>query len=131
MQCWTCWAVMNIINDIARGGSPCVEPHQVWPLRSKCCGRGAPTKVVCAECNGCLGGENSVVKGLISQTDIGLVSQMEFRKPHQLRPGTPHLACSTGFPSNMQDIVACTGECMAWECGSLCYTWSHPGPLQV
>ena len=25
-------------------------PHQVWPLRSECCGRGIPTKVVCAEC---------------------------------------------------------------------------------
>ena len=41
--------------------------HQVWPLRSECCGRGVPTKVVCAEymkmC--CLGGKNSVVKGLI------------------------------------------------------------------
>ena len=41
-------------------------PHQVWPLRSECCGRGVPTKVVCAEymktC--CLGGKNSVVKGL-------------------------------------------------------------------
>ena len=43
-------------------------PHQVWPLRSKCCGRGVPTKVVCAECMKmcCLGGKNSVVKGLIA-----------------------------------------------------------------
>ena len=42
-------------------------PHQVWPLRSECCGRGVPTKVVCAECMKmcCLGGKNSVVKGLI------------------------------------------------------------------
>ena len=41
--------------------------HQVWPLRSECCGRGVPTKVVCAECMKmcCLGGKNSVVKGLI------------------------------------------------------------------
>ena len=41
-------------------------PHQVWPLRSECCGRGVPTKVVCAECmKMCrLGGKNSVVKGL-------------------------------------------------------------------
>ena len=41
-------------------------PHQVWPLRSVCCGRGVPTKVVCAECMKmcCLGGKNSVVKGL-------------------------------------------------------------------
>ena len=41
-------------------------PHQVWPLRSECCGRGVPTKVVCAECMKmcCLGGKNSVVKGL-------------------------------------------------------------------
>ena len=45
-------------------------PHQVWPLRSECCGRGVPTKVVCAECMKmcCLGGKNSVVKGLISNT---------------------------------------------------------------
>ena len=42
-------------------------PHQVWPLRSECCGRGVPTKVVCAGCMEmcCLGGKNSVVKGLI------------------------------------------------------------------
>ena len=41
-------------------------PHQVWLLRSECCGRGVPTKVVCAECMKmcCLGGKNSVVKGL-------------------------------------------------------------------
>ena len=41
-------------------------PHQVWPLRSECCGRGVPTKVVCAECMKmcCLGGKNSVVKVL-------------------------------------------------------------------
>ena len=46
-------------------------PHQVWPLRSECCGRGVPTKVVCAECMKmcCLGGKNSVVKGLISFTE--------------------------------------------------------------
>ena len=39
------------------------EPHQVWPLRSECCGRGVPTKVVCAKCMKmcCLGGKNSVV----------------------------------------------------------------------
>ena len=51
-------------NGIARGVSP--VPHQVWPLRSECCGRGVPTKVVCAECMKmcCLGGKNSVVKGL-------------------------------------------------------------------
>ena len=41
-------------------------PHLVWPLRSECCGRGVPTKVVCTECMKmcCLGGKNSVVKGL-------------------------------------------------------------------
>ena len=41
----------------------CADP---WPLRSECCGRGVPTKVVCAECMKmcCLGGKNSVVKGL-------------------------------------------------------------------
>ena len=45
-------------------------PHQVWPLRSECCGRGVPTKVVCAECMKmcCLGGKNSVVKGLTQET---------------------------------------------------------------
>ena len=45
-------------------------PHQVWPLRSECCGRGVPTKVVCAECMKmcCLGGKNSVVKGLKHST---------------------------------------------------------------
>ena len=45
-------------------------PHQVWPLRSECCGRGVPTKVVCAECMKmcCLGGKNSVVKGLNNTT---------------------------------------------------------------
>ena len=46
-------------------------PHQVWPLRSECCGREVPTKVVCAECMKmcCLGGKNSVVKGLILPTE--------------------------------------------------------------
>ena len=44
-------------------------PHHVWPLRSECCGRGVPTKVVCAECmKMCrLGGKNSVVKGLMCE----------------------------------------------------------------
>ena len=43
------------------------RPHQVWLLRNECCGRGVPTKVVCAECmKMCgLGRKNSVVKGLI------------------------------------------------------------------
>ena len=47
-------------------------PHQVWPLRSECCGRGVPTKVVCAECMKmcCLGGKNSVVKGLMSRCGL-------------------------------------------------------------
>ena len=44
-------------------------PHQVWPLRSECCGRGVPTKVVCAEyiktC--CHGGKNSVVNPLTTE----------------------------------------------------------------
>ena len=41
-------------------------PHQVWPLRSECCGRGAPMKVACTECTKMcyLGGKNSVSKGL-------------------------------------------------------------------
>ena len=45
------------------------EPHRVWPLRSECCGRGVPTKAVCAECMKmcCLGGKNSVVNGLSGQ----------------------------------------------------------------
>ena len=49
-------------------------PHQVWPLRSECCGRGVPTKVVCAECMKmcCLGGKNSVVKGL---NPVGITRQ--------------------------------------------------------
>ena len=49
-------------------------PHQVWPLRSECCGRGVPTKVVCAECMKmcCLGGKNSVVKGLTKDKERGL-----------------------------------------------------------
>ena len=41
---------MNIINGIAKGALRVCEPHQVWPLRSECCGRGAPTKLECAEC---------------------------------------------------------------------------------
>ena len=47
-------------------------PHQVWPLRSECCGRGVPTKVVCAECMKmcCLGGKNSVVKGLSKNSGL-------------------------------------------------------------
>ena len=47
-------------------------PHQVWPLRSECCGRGAPMKVVCAECMKmcCLGGKDSVVKGLNMQLSL-------------------------------------------------------------
>ena len=50
-------------------------PHQVWPLRSECCGRGVPTKVVCAECMKmcCLGGKNSVVKGLIHSPSIIII----------------------------------------------------------
>ena len=49
-------------------------PHQVWPLRSECCGRGVPTKVVCAECMKmcCLGGKNSVVKGLMIASNLVL-----------------------------------------------------------
>ena len=60
---------MIIINGIARGVSPCVRAPPVWPLRSECCGRGVPTKVVCAECMKmcCLGGKNSEVKGLMTQ----------------------------------------------------------------
>ena len=51
-------------------------PHQVWPLRSECCGRGVPTKVVCAECMKmcCLGGKNSVVKGLKSLVNYAVYS---------------------------------------------------------
>ena len=50
-------------------------PHQVWPLRSECCGRGVPTKVVCAECMRmcCLGGKNSVVKGLILKVQYSYI----------------------------------------------------------
>ena len=41
-------------------------PHQVWPLRSECCGRGVPTKVVCTESmKMCC--KNSLVKGIITK----------------------------------------------------------------
>jgi len=45
------WLVMNIINSIDRGGSPCVlpPPSTIWP-RSEHYGKGAPEKVACAEC---------------------------------------------------------------------------------
>ena len=58
-------------------------PHQVWPLRSECCGRGVPTKVVCAECMKmcCLGGKNSVVKGLIQ-----IEAHFLFEECHSLIP---------------------------------------------
>ena len=57
-------------------------PHQVWPLRSECWGRGVPTKVVCAECMKmcCLGGKNSVVKGLNDETE----GSTGFRAPRKL-----------------------------------------------
>ena len=65
------------------------EPRQVWPLRSECCGRGAPTNVVCADCMKmcCLGGKNSVPKALMTATMqkcilkilmTGTVSQVPF-----------------------------------------------------
>ena len=55
----------RVLFEVERSVHVC-GPHQVWPLRSECCGRGVPTKVVCAECMKmcCLGGKNSVVKGL-------------------------------------------------------------------
>ena len=57
---------MNIINGIARGVSPCVRAPPSLAAESECCGRGVPTKVVCAECMKmcCLGRKNLVVKGL-------------------------------------------------------------------
>ena len=55
-------------------------PHQVWPLRSECWGRGVPTKVVCAECMKmcCLGGKNSVVKGLTLSNVQAKLPQLTF-----------------------------------------------------
>jgi len=38
------WVVVNIINCSASGALHVCLPYQVWPLRSKCCGRQAPTK---------------------------------------------------------------------------------------
>ena len=56
---------MNIINGIARGVSPCVRAPPSLAAEERML-RGVPTKVVCAECIKmcCLGGKNSVVKGL-------------------------------------------------------------------
>ena len=60
------WVVIDIINSIARRGSPCVLAPPSLVLRSECCGRGAPTKVVCADCMKKLLSwrKNSVIKGL-------------------------------------------------------------------
>ena len=47
------WVVLNIINGIARGGSPCVRaPPSLAPEERMMCETqsGAPAKVVCAEC---------------------------------------------------------------------------------
>ena len=80
---------MDIINGIARGVSPCVRPHQFLPLKSECCGREVPTKVVCVEClKMCrLGGKNSVVKGLICGWRIN-----ESHKKSANHPKVVHIA---------------------------------------
>ena len=61
------WGVMNIINGIARGVSPCVRAPPSLAAEERMLWERRPTKVVCAECMKmcCLGGKNSVVKGLI------------------------------------------------------------------
>jgi len=52
------WVVMNIINGIARGGSPCVL------TKLSKCGRGTPTKVMCwMHINVYYWGKNSGLKG--------------------------------------------------------------------
>ena len=71
-------------------------PHQVWPLRSECCGRGVPTKVVCAECMKmcCLGGKNSVVKGLRASA-------------HALRIETGRYAMPSPIPADQRTCWVC------------------------
>ena len=60
-DCWACGGHESVLPE---GSLHACGPHQVWPLRSECCGRGVPTKVVCAEymkmC--CLRGKNSVIR---------------------------------------------------------------------
>ena len=58
---WGSWISLTVLPE---GALHVCEPHLVWPLRSECCGRGVPMKVVCTECMKmcCLGGKNSVVK---------------------------------------------------------------------
>ena len=60
------WGVMNIINGIARGVSPCVRAPPSLATEERMLWRGVPMTVVCSECmKMCfLGGKNSVVKGL-------------------------------------------------------------------
>ena len=69
-------------------------PHQVWPLRSECCGRGVPTKVVCAECMKmcCLGGKNSVVKGLMASKRYDCQLKVQRRSVH-CAEATAGLSC--------------------------------------
>jgi len=42
---------MNIINGIARRGSPCALAPPSLAQRSKRCGRGAPVNMACTEIN--------------------------------------------------------------------------------
>ena len=45
------WISLTVLLE---GALHVCEPHQFSPLRSECCGRGAPTNVVCAECMKCV-----------------------------------------------------------------------------
>ena len=102
-------------------------PHQVWPLRSECCGRGVPTKVVCAECMKmcCLGGKNSVVKGLRSTCTQKSVCQ----PPQKFWGGLYLDLCKCGIgPAQSRmagkqatDLASCSVEenCMEYSCVGL------------
>ena len=43
------WSWISLMVLAERALHVCLS-HQVWPLRSECCGRGAPAIVACAEC---------------------------------------------------------------------------------
>ena len=85
-------------------------PHQVWLLRNECCGRGVPTKVVCAECMKmcCLGGKNSVVKGLIAlQSTAEQSYKLEYHiqcHPHVLTRIRKY-ECTKGTPMKWSQMI--------------------------
>ena len=84
------------------------EPHQVWPLRRKCCRRAPPTKVVCTECIKicCLGVKNSIVRRLCSPPPC----HSSFSAHHLRRWCSP-----AAFLPQWPDLVGLALEIPLWQ----------------